>query len=254
MRKYTFQYSLDDPLRSVEHGRILKNKEFLNRLYKKWYFEFKNVADEFPDGKFVELGSGGGFLKEIIPSVITSDINTIPNIDMVFSATNMPFEDNSISAIFMIDAFHHFSDVEEFFRESERVLKENGKIVMIEPWNTIFSRFIYTKFHHELFDPKIDWTFPSSGPLSGSNMALPWIVFSRDQKKFNMKFSNFTLKNMDLHTPFMYLFSGGFSRKQMLPEIFDSLLNCIDNLPSFLMKKFAMFATIEIEKNKSKNE
>jgi hypothetical protein len=46
----------------------------------------------------IELGSGSGFIKDVIPSVITSEILEIPSVDMIVSAMEMPFEDQSVDA------------------------------------------------------------------------------------------------------------------------------------------------------------
>lgn len=246
MKKYKFEYGLDHPLRSIEHKKILKNKKYLRNLYVEWYNIFKShIKDE---GTYLELGSGGGFIKEIIPGIITSDINEIPGIDKFFSAAKMPFEDNSLSGIFMIDSFHHFPNVDEFFNEALRTLKKGGKIIMIEPWNTNWSKFVYKKFHHELFDPERDWTFPLKGPLSGSNMALPYIVFKRDIHIFKKKYPDFKLIDIVPHTPFTYIISGGFSRKSFLPDFTYKFVRSIENNFSCLRNNFAMFASIEIEK------
>ena len=67
--------------------------------------------------------------------------------------------------------------LEGFLKEAERTLKSGGKIVMIEPANSWFGLWIYKTFHHEPFDIKGGWEIQSTGPLSGSNQALPYIYF-----------------------------------------------------------------------------
>ena len=245
MIDYNFKYDLDHTLRSIEHKDILAKKKVLRNIYTRWYKVFQSYIDY--QLKYVELGSGGGFIKEIIPDVITSDVNEIPGVDIFFSATEMPFDNNSLGGIFMIDAFHHFPNVEMFLSEAERVLKKKGKLIMIEPWNTLWSRFIYKNFHHELFDLKRDWYFPQTGPLSGSNMALPYIVFNRDIHIFNKKFPQLKLVNLDPHTPFSYVLSGGFSHKAFFPNFTFPFIYFIDRL-SWVKNNFAMFVTIVIEK------
>lgn len=246
MRAYKFKFDLNHPLRSLEHKEILLSKKCLNTIYTNWYKIFKAYVNK--DSKYIELGSGGGFIKEIIPEIITSDINHIPGVDQYFSASELPFEDNSISGIFMIDAFHHFPEIEKFLKEATRVLNKNGKIVIIEPWNTQWSRFIYKKFHHELFDLNRDWTFPLSGPLSGSNMALPYIVFKRDINKFKKEFPKLRVNKIIPHTPFSYLFTGGFSRKPFLPDLIIRWIYYLENKIAALSNNLAMFVTIEVEK------
>ena len=246
MGAYTFKFDLNHPERSLEHKQILLSKTSLKSLYIDWYNLFKKYIQK--DSVYIELGSGGGFIKDIIPNIITSDVNQIPGVDKYFSASEMPFENESVSGIFMIDAFHHFPNVDEFFEESIRVLKTNGKIVMIEPWNTKWSSWIYKKFHHELFDPDLDWRFPTSGPLSGSNMALPYIVFRRDIDIFNQKYPQLKVKTIEPHTPFAYLLTGGFSRSAFLPAFIIKIVRYCEKHFTWLRNKFAMFVSIEIEK------
>lgn len=246
MIPYKFKYDLNHPKRSIEHKKILLSKKSLRKIYESWYHIFKTYVKD--DSVYIELGSGGGFIKDVIPEVITSDINEIPGIDQYFSASDLPFKDQTVSGIFMIDALHHFPEVEKFFSESMRVLKNHGKIVLIEPWNTKWARFIYKNFHHELFDLNRDWSFPISGPLSGSNMALPFIIFKRDIEKFNTKYPKLNVNKIQPHTPFGYLLTGGFSRKAFLPGFMISLVHKVENHLKFIRNKFAMFVTIEIEK------
>lgn len=245
MGKYKFEYDLDHPLRSIDHKNILLKKKVLKNLYKTWYEKFKYFVNK--NGNYLELGSGGGFIKEVIPNIKTSDVNKIPGVDEYFSALEMPFKENSLDGIFMIDSFHHFPDVEAFLNEAIRVLKTKGKIVMIEPWNTGWSRFIYKKFHHELFDTNRDWFFPMKGPLSGSNMALPYIVFKRDRKIFDEKFPQLKIKKIEPHTPFTYLLSGGFSRTAFLPNFMFLFVRLFENI-KMVKNNFGMFVTIVIEK------
>ena len=55
-----------------------------------------------------------------------------------------------------------------FFQEATRCVKLGGCIVMIEPWNTSWAKWVYQNLHSEPFDPDAGWTFPSSGPLSNA--------------------------------------------------------------------------------------
>ena len=88
-----------------------------------------------------------------------------------------------------IDVFHHLPDAQRFLSEAVRCLRPGGRIVMIEPANTVFARWVYTHAHHEPFDPNVrDWVFKSSGPVSGANGALPWVVFCRDRAVFERRF------------------------------------------------------------------
>lgn len=160
----------------------------------------------------------------------------------------MPFKNNSVSGIFMLNVFHHIKDTYLFLKEVTRCLKSEGRVVMIEPANTGWGRFIYTHFHHEPFDPKGDWRLTKEGPLSSANGALPWIVFHRDRGKFVENFPQLTLKATFCHTPFLYLLSGGVSKKQLVPSGSYKFFKGCESLLRPLSPGLSMFMTVELEK------
>ncbi|MBN1252140.1 MAG: class I SAM-dependent methyltransferase [Bacteroidales bacterium] len=246
--KYNIPFNLDSTERTLFHKSIILRKKFLKNLYIEWYKIFLKSISNLPKGKIIEIGSGGGFIKEIIPSVITSDFLNLPENDMCFSATDMPFNESELSAIFMIDTFHHIPDVEKFLFEAERTLKKGGKIIMIEPANTLWGRFIYKNFHHEAFLPESSWKLEGDGPMSDANGALPWIVFERDIDIFKNKFKSLQLIDIKYHTPLRYLLSGGVSFKQLVPDFMFLPITYFENFILFFTKQFSMFVTIEIEK------
>lgn len=243
------EINLDAPETTLQHREIILRKAFLKKLYIEWYNSFLSIIPGLPKGKIVEIGSGGGFLKDLYPEVITSDILQIPHCDLIFSAEEMPFENESVSAIFMIDVLHHIPDNKKFFKEAIRVLKPGGKLFMIEPANTFFSRIIYKNLHHEPFIPEAaDWTFPSSGPLSGANGALPWIIFKRDIAIFNEQFPQLKLISSKHHTPFRYLITGGLSFKSLVPGWSFALVSGLELLLYPIYKYISMFQTIQVTK------
>ncbi|HTL83321.1 MAG TPA: class I SAM-dependent methyltransferase [Bacteroidia bacterium] len=241
-------YSLDDPRTTLYHREIILSKPFLKRLYDEWYSTFVARTAEFKDGKMLEIGSGGGFLQQVIPGVITSDIQELKGVDMVFSAEKIPMEDRSLSAIFTLNVFHHIPKPAEFLKEAQRTLKKGGKLIMIEPANSFWSRIVYKNFHHEPFDPKGGWEIESTGPLSGANGALPWIYFKRDREKFEKEFPSLKLKEFRYHTPLRYLLSGGLSLKPLVPKWSFGFFRGFEKLLSPLSGVFGMFVTVEIEK------
>jgi SAM-dependent methyltransferase len=246
--KYNIPYDLDAPERTICHNRIIRNKLFLRKLYEEWYEVFSKTLPQLPDGKIIELGSGGGFLKEVIHSVLCTDILDLPFNDLTFSALEMPFDDNELSAVFMIDTFHHIPDAGRFLREVDRVLKKDGMVVMIEPANSLWGRFIYKNFHHEPFEPGAGWTIPLSGPLSGANGALPWIVFGRDKKLFESNFQHLSILEFRYHTPLRYLISGGVSFKQLVPDFSYPFFTLLDKILPSLWSQLSMFLTIKLVK------
>jgi SAM-dependent methyltransferase len=151
-------HDLDSPSTTVLHGKIIRRKAFLRKVYLDFYEMFRDAVPGGAEGKrLVEIGSGGGFIKEVIPNVTTSDVLDLPEVDMVFSALQMPFEDESVDAFFMIDVLHHLKDSRNFLKEAQRCLKTGGVMAMVEPANTLWGRFVYTHLHHEPFDVSEGW-------------------------------------------------------------------------------------------------
>lgn len=241
---------LNSPLTAKLHSQIIQNKRFLRHLYLDFYNEFKKSIQDLPKGALVEIGSGSGFIKEVIPEVITTDVFSGLNIDKVFLATSMPFESNTVAAFFMFDVLHHINNPLTFFNEANRCLLNHGKIIMIEPYNSLWGRFVYKNFHHEPFDISAGWEILTSGRLTGANGALPWIIFFRDREKFQKHFPELKIRRLTPHTPFRYLISGGLSYKQLLPSFTYGLVKGLETLLSPLNKFLGMFVTVELEKCK----
>ncbi len=239
---------LDLPETTIEHSQIIKNKPSLREIYIQYYKQFKRLLPINIRGKVIELGSGGGFIKEIIPEAITSDVMPLPMCDLEFSVEKIPFPNKSISAFLMLNTFHHFKNPEKALKEMSRCLKPGGRIIMIEPYNNFWSRLIYQNTHHEVFDPKAGWAIKSKGPLSGANGAMAWIVFLRDAKKFKDKHPELDIIRNQPHTPLSYLLSGGLSKPQLIPTFLFPTIKGIEESLKPIMKFVGMFTTIVIIK------
>ena len=240
--------SLDDPEMPMIHGAIIQSKPFLRKLYVEFYRILGQRCDAISRKTCIELGSGGGFIKTIYPTVLTSDLVCSQNVDYVFSVLKMPFANSSIDCFFMVDVFHHIADSRAFLCEMDRCLKPMGKIIMVEPANTIWGSLIYQNFHHETFNPAGSWRLNGTSPLSSANGALPWIVFFRDRRKFVEMFPNLTVNLFKAHTPLTYLLSGGVSYRQLLPSFTYSAVKGVEWLLSPLNPLIGMHYTIELRK------
>jgi len=240
--------NLEGPATILLHAEIIQKKPFLKKLYIDFYKQFKKAVSDSENKVLVELGSGGGFIKEVIGNVITSDVLELPNVDKVFSVLDMPFEQASVDAFFMFDVLHHITEPKAFFKEALRRLKIGGKVVMIEPANTLWSRFIYKRFHHEAFDAQAKWELQESGPLSGENDALAWIIFWRDRKIFESEFPSLRIVSMRNHTPLRYVLSGGLTLRQLVPSFSYPAVKAIEYTLSPINNLLGMFQTIELEK------
>lgn len=247
-KKYKIEYSLDDPRTTLAHREIILQKPFLKRLYQDWYKIFIDTSRAVNIGKYLEIGSGGGFLKDEFPEVVTSDILDLPVVDKVFSAEEMPFGENEFGCIMMLNVFHHIPKPYLFLKEAERTLVKGGKIIMVEPANSTLGRFIYKRFHHEPFEPSGPREIKAGNPLSHSNQALPYIYFERDLDIFKKDFPKLKINSIKYHTPFMYVLSGGVSRSAMVPYFMYGFFKGIEALLSPFGRQLGLFCTVEVEK------
>jgi SAM-dependent methyltransferase len=248
----TASLDLDDPATTQLRRQIIASKPFLRAIYDEWYAQ---LAAALPpgDGQVLELGSGAGYCAQFIPGLITSEILPCPGVRMVIDATKLPFHADSLRAIVMTNVLHHIQDVRAFFAEAARSLRPGGKILMIEPWITPWSRFVYTRLHHEPLDPDApDWTFPSSGPLSGANGALPWILFERDREKFSREFPQFSIEQIRPFLPFRYLVSGGVGMRSLMPGFTHGAWTALERALQPQMQRLGMFAFVSLVKTASR--
>lgn len=239
--------ALDDPETTSRRRTIIRNKAFLNRLYIQWY---ERIIEALPaiNGAVVEVGSGGGFMKELMPAIVSTEVFRTEGIDLVMDAQSMPFRAESVRAFALIDVMHHVPKPERFLREAVRVLKPGGRILMIEPWVNGWASMVYKNFHHEPFDPSGSWTIPPSGPLSGANGALPWILFERDRTKFEESVPSLAIETIEPFMPVAYLLSGGVSMRSLLPGWFYRVVRSMEQSIPALERRTGMFAFIQLNR------
>ncbi|MBD3341382.1 MAG: methyltransferase domain-containing protein [Candidatus Lokiarchaeota archaeon] len=227
---------------------LITNKSALKELYIKYYYGYLKCLNRCQKtGKAVELGSGVGFSKQIVPELVTTDILPYSNIDICVDAMNMPFENNSLKVIFMLNTLHHIPDAEFFFSEAIRCLRPKGRIFIIDQYPGIFSYFIFKYFHHEYFDHKAEnWKFSTTGPLSGANGALAWIIFYRDREIFKQLFPELIIQSINRHTPFSYWLAGGLKSWSLVPKPFYPMLSRFDDFVSRMIPSLGSFVTVEL--------
>lgn len=239
---------IDDPRCTELRRSLIRKKSFLRQIYQEWY---EAIAALLPQGQdpLLELGSGGGFLSDFVPAVITSEIFYSLHVNVVLDGSDLPFVDGSLGGIVMTDVLHHLPRSRQFFAEASRCVRPGGMMIMIEPWVTPWSRLVYSRLHHEPFQPQTAaWTFPQQGPLSGANSALPWIIFERDRIRFEREFPLWQIHAIKPFMPFRYLLSGGVSLRSLVPGWSFALWRNLENLLRPWMKSLAMFALIVLVK------
>lgn len=235
---------LDDPRTTLERREILAGKPFLRQLYREWY---RALAAALPhgQGRVLELGSGAGFLGEVVPGVVRSEVFVLPGLDAVLDGQELPFALASLRGILMTNVLHHIPEPMRFLRNAARVVRPGGVVAMVEPWVTGWSRLVYRHLHYEPFEPAASWTLPSGGPLSSANDALPWILFARDREMVLKEASGWCLRSVRPMMPLAYLLSGGLTKRSLAPGMLYGPVRLIERA---LGEVGALFALIVLER------
>lgn len=239
---------VDDPRTTHLRRQILREKPFLRRIYEEWYGAIARSLP--PDGGAVlELGSGAGFLRDFVPGLVRSEVFYTPGIDAVLDGLALPFRAGSLRGIAMTNVLHHLPRPVRFFAEAARCVRPGGVVAMIEPWVTPWSRWVYTRLHHEPFLPEArDWEIPAGGPLSGANGALPWILFQRDRERFEREALEWRVRSIEPVMPLRYLVSGGVSLRGLVPAASYPLWRGLERVLSPFRDRLAMFAHVVLER------
>jgi hypothetical protein len=108
----------DDPNTTRLRRRVIYKKAFLKKIYKEWY-GFVLSALPAVKGYILEIGTGAGFFKEIIPKEIaditlSTEVLFIDKMDVILRAEKLPFKKNALRSIVLIDVFHHIPTVRRF--------------------------------------------------------------------------------------------------------------------------------------------
>ena len=231
-----------------ERREIWKSKEIIRRLYFRWY---EAVADALRPGKTLELGGGSGNLKEFFPDTISSDILFASWLDAVLDAHDLPFRDESLDSIVLFDTLHHLIEPANLFSEAERTLKPEGRIVLVEPYVSWASFFIYQFLHAEGMVWKTD-PFKNTGSERGKrpfygNQAIPTLIFEKCRERFAKNFPRLKIIREQRMDSIIYPLSGGFHNPSLCPifmwPTFEYLERLLLPLNRFLA--FRLFVVME---------
>lgn len=100
-------------------------------------------------GETLEIGSGIGNIKEVIPHCVRTDIFPNPWIDRRENIYELSMLDGSAANIVLFDVFHHLEYPMDAIDECLRVLRSGGRLLVFDhamsAVGLVFSKFV----HHE---------------------------------------------------------------------------------------------------------
>ena len=230
-----------------ERREIWTSKPIIQKLYSRWYGHIKK---SLRPGRTLELGGGSGNLSDFLPEAITSDIVYEPWLDAVMDAHAIPLKEESLDNIVLFDVLHHLAAPVVFFHEVERVLRVEGRAIMMEPYVSWLSFPVYRFLHAEGMkwdaDPFRDQTSERKGPFAG-NQAIPTLIFQKKREKFLEAFPRLKIIHEQAMDVFLYPLSGGFHQPSLCPLFLWGFLERLERLlnPLGSVLAFRLFIVLE---------
>ena len=211
-----------------------KNLKFLLKERFSWMNEF--IKDE---DKGLEVGSGAGFAKFFIKNknFKLSDFSNDEHLDFTnVDAQKTNFKDGSFDFVIASNMIHHVPYPIKFFKEINRILKKNGKLIIFDAYCSVFLQLMMILMKHEGFDFTVN-VWDDKKPKSNENdvwdgnIAVTNLIFD-NKKDFNDNLGNFYSIEYEKFTEcFIFLNSGGVTSKTFhipMTNFFLNILNKID--------------------------
>jgi SAM-dependent methyltransferase len=243
---------------SLHQEQILKNKKrwegrpLLQRVYRDFYRLISGYLSNQPAARIVELGSGLGNIKEIIPACLRTDLFPNPWIDQVENAYALSFPDAGVSDLILMDVFHHFRHPGTALREFSRVLQPGGRVIIFDPCVSLLGMCVYGLFHSEpvAFFRPIEWLAPEGwSPDQADYYAAQGnalrVFGSRGFKGYLKDWKLLALARL---SAISYVASGGYTGPQLYPESALPMMKAIERVCDRFPLVFATRLLVVLEK------
>jgi len=242
----------EDSRRILErHRAIWAQKPVLRAIYERWY---ERIIAQLPTpaNKVIEIGGGSGNLKGQLPGAVSSDITHCPWLDLVCDGQRLPFADQSIDGLVMVDVLHHLADPLAFVAEAQRALRPGGRLIVFDVYISPFSHLVMKLAHPEPVDMGADLF---AGPLEEgqrhpwcANQAVATLLFWRYLHKFSALHADLRVIQREVSDIIAYPLSGGFEFYSLIPRRALPLFYAFERLCQPLAKLLAFRSLIVLEK------
>tara|TARA_B100000575_G_scaffold293401_1_gene304684 strand:+ start:1216 stop:2022 length:807 start_codon:yes stop_codon:yes gene_type:complete len=225
--------------REMYYSSKSQNLRFLLRTRFSWMNKFINENDVG-----IEVGSGAGFSKEFIKNrnFKLTDLGEDSHLDFKnIDAQNTGFENESFNYVIASNMIHHIPFPIKFFKEMNRILKKNGKLIIFESYCSLIFQLATIIMKHEGFDFSLD-VWDEKNPKSDEknawhgNIAVPHLIFD-DKKKFDEQLGKFfKIEHEKLTECFIFLNSGGVTSKTKSIPMNNFFLKILDSIDKVLVR------------------
>lgn len=185
-----------------------------------------------------------GYIKEVIPDCIRTDLFPNPWIDQVENAYALSFTDQTVSDLILLDVFHHLRYPGTALNEFFRVLQPGGRVIIFDPAISALGMIVYGLLHPEpvAFFRPVEWLAPAgwSPPEVDYYAAQGNATRIFYGKEFASNLNNWKQKGLIRFSAISYVASGGYSVLQLYPR---SILPFIKSVEAICDRVPFLFAT-----------
>jgi SAM-dependent methyltransferase len=221
-----------------ENLKFWEAKPLLRKIYRGFHQEIARYVRTDLGGITVELGSGIGNIKEVVPDCLRTDLFPNPWLDQTEDAYRLSFKSSSVSNIILFDVFHHLRYPGTAFEEFKRVLKPGGRVIIFDPCLSLLGLVVYGALHHEpiAIGDAIQWKAPHGwSPDKDSYYAAQGNAFRIFYAGNNAAdLSDFNLIQRKRFACISYVASGGYSKPQLYPDKMFPFMKFVDTVANFI--------------------
>lgn len=245
-RKYRELWGSESEMLVLQR-KIIESKPVLRSMYNNFYSEIDRFMPG--NGLNVEIGTGHGYTGKYFKNLIQTDRVLTPLIALCNDAQALPYKDSTLDTVMVLGVLHHMKAPDKFFSESRRVLKKGGKIIMIEPYVSLFSYPVYKFAHHESLNLKTKKISSEKYYLLDANIAIPTIFFKKEKEEFKKNYPDLEIIYESYHTVLQFFVSGGYCHPNLLPKFLLPVLLRVEKMLRPFGKWIGSMMTIVIQKN-----
>lgn len=236
---------------------ILKNQQYwqkkpvLQQIYRDFHKEIASHLSSLEDRNIIELGSGIGNIKDVIPDCLRTDLFPNPWIDQVENAYALTFEGESISDLILFDVFHHLRHPGTALDEFWRVLQPGGRVLVFDPYISLLGWVVYGALHAEPvgWRNNILWNAPEGwSPHQVDYYAAQGNVTKVFFWKPGIQPNRFRVIGRFRYAALSYALSGGYSGPQLYPTALYPVIRQLDKLFDLFPGLFATRSLVVLEK------
>ena len=227
--------------RELYYSSKSKNVKYLLEKRFSWMNKFIGENDIG-----IEVGSGAGFSKEFIKNknFKLTDLGEDNHLDFKnIDAQDTKFEDESFNYVIASNMIHHIPYPIKFFKEMNRILKKNGKLIIFESYCSLIFQLATIIMKHEGLDFTLD-VWDEENPKSDEknawhgNIAVPHLIFD-DKNKFQENLGQYFKIDYEMLTEcLIFLNSGGVTSKTKYIPMNIFFLDVLNYLDKILVKLF----------------